>query len=157
LAHCGWCIVDVTDGGPTIRAAGVIETVKGDDALVAQDHHRRATELATALEGVFEAWRPDVVFAESFSPPRDARNASMLAWSWGVLSGLAARRGIPVHSKSPVRLKGALTGDQGASKGDMIAAVRERYPEVVFPDRRDWWEHVADSVAAAHAFVGARS
>jgi lambda repressor-like predicted transcriptional regulator len=51
-------------------------------------------------------------------------------------------------------LKAALTGNKTAKKDEVIAAVRELYPEVVWASRRDLHEHQADAVAAIHAFIG---
>lgn len=159
LAHAGLAVATVSDSGTRFEWAGVVETRKGSDCLVAEDHHRRATELAVDLARVLDEWTPSVIFAENFSPPRDARCASMLAWSWGVLSGLASERGIPVHGKSPVRLKDALTDDRGAKKPEMIAAALEQYPELqpfFSAQRQDNYEHIADAAAAVHAFTHRR-
>jgi Holliday junction resolvasome RuvABC endonuclease subunit len=81
----------------------------------------------------------------------------MLAMSLGVMAALAAHAGIGLQGKSPMGLKAALTGNRTASKAEMIAAAREEYPETqsLFDLLRSGdHEHLADAVAAVHAFYG---
>lgn len=156
LAHLGWAVAEV-GGAPRFLDAGVIETVRRADETSADSHTIRALELHRALREVFEKYKPDEVCAEAFSPPRDARNAAMLAWSWGVICALAGERNIPIRAKSPMPLKASLTGNRTAKKPEMISAVLEQYPETepLFPKRSDLHEHLADACAAIHYFHGA--
>lgn len=155
LAHMGLAIAHLTEGErPRIVWSGVIETTKDPIGTAAADNVRRARELHAELAARLALHRPSVIYAESMSHPRDARAAAMLSMSWGVVAALADQLALPVWSKSPMALKRAMTGNQTAKKAEMIAAVREQYPEVEWPERRDLHEHVADAVAAVHAFCG---
>lgn len=158
LAHLGWAVgvKQPQYHRPEIVAAGVIETVKNPEVTVSASHTERARELHDQLLDVIEKYKPDEICAEAFSPPRDSRNACMLAWSWGVITSLAARFNLPLQAKSPMPLKGALTGNRTAKKPEMIAAARRIYPESVntFPMRTDLHEHLADAIAAIHFFHG---
>ncbi len=155
LAHMGLALAHVPAGSkPRIIFGAVIETTKCSEGTAAGDNVRRAREVADALVEVIEREKPSRIVAEAMSHPRDARAAAMLSMSWGVIAATAARYNLPVEGKSPMALKRALTGNQTAKKDEMIAAVREQYPEVIWPRRRDLHEHLADAVAAIHAFVG---
>lgn len=156
LAHLGWCVALVNAGErPVVLDSGCFETVKRAEGTSADSHTERALELSAELQRIVQDWAPEAICAEAFSPPRDARNAAMLAWSWGVLCAVAQQHDLPIRAKSPMPLKRALTGNQTAKKDEMISAVREQYPEVSWPERRDLHEHVADAVAAVHFFHGA--
>lgn len=164
LAHLGWAVAGVPAPGagltkPRVVDGGVIETVKRQDSTSADSHTERAIELHAQLRDIFEKHRPDEVCAEAFSPPRDSRNAAMLAWSWGVLCACAGERGIPIRAKGPMPLKQAFTGNRTAKKPEMISAAQKLYPESagLFPERQDLHEHFADAVAAIHFFHGVRS
>lgn len=157
LAHLGWAVARIiVPGGPYVDAGGVIETVKNGEVTVADSHTERALELHAALLEVVQKHRPHEICAEAFSPPRDSRNACMLAWSWGVITALAGFHGIPIRAKSPRPLKKALTGDDCAKKPAMIEAAQAKYPESkkLFPARSDLHEHFADAIAAIHFFHG---
>jgi Holliday junction resolvasome RuvABC endonuclease subunit len=158
LAHLGWAVAqkasdfhraEVIDGG-------VIETLPREEGTRADSHAARALELHKQLVDIVEKHRPDEICAEAFSPPRDSRNASMLAWSWGVICAVASTYGISVQTKSPMPLKHALAGDRCAKKPAMIAAAQATYPESrkLFPRRADLHEHFADAIAAIHFFYG---
>ena len=155
LAHLGFAVASCPAGAkPMVLSGGVIETTKCSIGTAAADNVRRARELALALEAVVAEWRPARIVAEAMSHPRNSRAAAMLSMSWGVIAAIAERHSIPVDVKGPMALKRAMTGNQTASKDEMIAAVREQYPEVQWPARRDLHEHLADAVAAIHAFEG---
>lgn len=155
LAHMGIAVADISDGPrPRIVWSGVYETVKGHETTAAADNLRRARELALLLDAAFDTHQPTAVFSESMSFPRNAATAAMLSMSLGVASAVAARHGLAIEGKTPMALKRALTGNASAKKDEMIAAVRELYPEVEWERRSDLHEHQADAVAAIHAFVG---
>lgn len=155
LAHMGLAVAVVGKERPTVIWSSVIETVKQSEGTAAADNVRRAREVWLALDEVVSQYRPARIVAEAMSHPRDARAAAMLSMSWGVIAAIAAQRGLPVDGQSPMALKRRLTGNQTAKKDEVIAAVRELYPEVRWMPRRDLWEHQADAVAAIHAFSGA--
>jgi Holliday junction resolvasome RuvABC endonuclease subunit len=159
LAHLGWAVARVAKDQtrPQVLDGGVIETVKRTEGTAADSHTERALELHKQLDAIVAKWRPGEVCAEAFSPPRDARNSSMLAWSWGVICAIAGRAGLPIRAKSPMPLKRAFTGNQTAKKDEMIAAAEELYPEserlfFALPARNH--EHLADAIAAIHYFHG---
>lgn len=158
LAHLGWAVSVVREGEPaTVIDAGCIETVKRHDETSAESHAQRSVEVCDQLRAVIAKHAPTEICAESYSPPRDSRNAAMLAWSWGVVSTLAHLHRLPVRTKGPMGLKKALTGDRCAKKPEMIATAQSRYPESLafFPKRRpDLHEHIADAIAAIHFFHG---
>lgn len=161
LAHLGWAVArsnrDVfASNRAVVIDAGVVETLPREDGTRADSHRERAVELYEQLVAVVERHKPDEICAEAFSPPRDSRNASMLAWSWGVVTAVAAQFGLPVRTKSPMPLKKALAGVSTAKKPEMISACLRLYPEsqTFFPRRADLHEHLADAVAAIHFFHG---
>ena len=160
LAHLGWCVALVYADGkrPFITGGGVIETVKNPIGTAAADNVRRSMELASALERVVRDHCPRRIVGEAMSFPRNASAAAMLSQSWGVVAAIAERFNLAVDVKSPMALKGSLGGSRTASKTEVIAAIRELYPELVglFPPRRDLHEPLADAALAMHAFFGAR-
>lgn len=159
LAHLGWAVGHKVEHyhRASIVDGGVIETVSRAEGTRADSHTERALELHKQLVDIFEKHRPDEICAEAFSPPRDSRNASMLAWSWGVLCAVAGTYGLAIRAKSPMPLKKAFTGSATAKKPEMISAALALYPEsqALFPRRQDLHEHLADAIAAIHFFHGA--
>jgi Holliday junction resolvasome RuvABC endonuclease subunit len=159
LAHLGWAVVKTHEPGtwrPMVVDGGCIETWKRE-GIVSESHTTRALEVHKQLVDIVEKHQPDEICAEAFSPPRDSRNACMLAWSWGILCAVAGAYGLPIRAKVPMSLKGALTGNRTAKKPEMILAARAQYPESVplfSAQREDLQEHFADAIAAIHFFHG---
>lgn len=164
LTHFGYAVAEATYGGrPRFRVAGVLVTapvkwkgLKKDAPTKTEDHQRRFSQLATDLRGVVERHgKPSLIAVESLALVRGMSvvAVSALGRARGLVDGLAAEHGLPVHNVFPQTIKRVLCGEVSAEKPAVIAAVRRLYPELhelfaqLHPDNV---EHAADAVASLH-------
>ena len=92
-----------------------------------------------------------MVYAEAESGSQSSKAAQLMGKSWGVVSAVTLMVDVPVMQVQPKELKKVLTGEQTASKKDIEAAVKERFPgvEKLFEDikPRGVHEHGYDAIA----------
>jgi Holliday junction resolvasome RuvABC endonuclease subunit len=139
-------------GGVKAKIAAMITTKKEskkrnlrEDA----DEQRRLDEIRVEFGLLLDAFEPDVSAFEMIPKLRNPTANRNCAAAWGVLFCCCRERGIPVLVYDPQRIKQRVTGNRGASKTDMIKALKK-----VFPGFKGWpssakVEHVVDGGGAA--------
>lgn len=157
LSNMGWALVELLARGEKPLALGTWRTTASDAKSVAgaDDLVRRGRELAAQLDDVVCGYQPTVLCAERFSTvvaPRKGKgrgkfqpgttdeggfsvnvhNTTLLAWSWGIVTAVAARHQIPVRTCTPQGIKKALTGRGNAKKPEVQVALERRYGPLVF-------------------------
>lgn len=143
----GWVLVDTTSGEVQVLATGMAKPkhtgVKGNE-----DTFRKASVLFLELEHLLRVHQPEKVVHEA--PPVGGgvnRNPESSAAASMAVRCACAAMGIPVSMRAPQSIKGLLTGDRGATKGEVREAVLRLVP--AFAEHRPWNEHVADAAAVA--------
>lgn len=154
FASMGFAAVAVDPVGDLANAVWVVRTEKSTkkgNVRASEDNVRRAMELSFRLEEAVANWAPLAVAAETMSWPRNAGAAAKVALAWGVLCSVAKRHGLPLVQASPQQVKLAICGSKTASKEEVIAAVRKRWPELELPKQVTLQEHAADAAAVVVA------
>lgn len=134
---------------------GVFRTAKDDRkgrTLAVEDNVRRAREIAVALASIVDELDPIAIAAEAMSFPRSSSVAAKLALTWGVLVAMAEHHGLAIVQASPQEVKRGTCGRKDASKEDVAAELRRRWPELdVLEDAipKSQREHPYDALAAA--------
>lgn len=149
FAIMGWAIGGF---GPDlcVTRAGLIETVKSDKKLRVRsmdDTFRRSRDLANQLQKLIEQWHPWAIALEGFSPVRNASSTGKIGHAYGVIAAMAELRKLPVVSVSPQELKIELTGKRSASKEEVTAAAKKRFPKVRIDAVPSKANHCWDAVA----------
>jgi crossover junction endodeoxyribonuclease RuvC len=157
FASLGHTLVELDRERATIKAVGVFRTAKlstKQHVLAADDNLRRARDISAFLTTLCGRWDPKAICAESMSFPRNASAAAKVAMAWGTIAACSDRLGIPVVQASPQHVKLAVCGRKDASKEDVQAALRQRFPELPgFLDKTPTGqlEHPYDAVGAVVA------
>lgn len=104
LATFGVAAIDVIDGQPSVvytetftSKPGTKKTkmTKADDRLI------RLRDLIRWYDAVIVSLKPDVVAAESFSPPRNAASAAIVAMAWGAMATIVEYHKLPFVHATP--------------------------------------------------------
>jgi len=104
LATFGVAAIDVIDGQSSViitetftSKPGTKKTkmTKSDDRLI------RLRDLIRWLNAMIVSLKPQVVAAESFSPPRNAASAAVVAMAWGAMAAIVEQRGLPFVHATP--------------------------------------------------------
>jgi len=163
LATCGLAAVDLQPPSLAKRPdvlvrAWVVRTEKSArklDVRAADDHSRRARELAAEVATAIGIHRPLAVAIEAPSWPRNAATAAKIGIAFGAIYALAQEHRLPLVQASPQDIKRAVTGSKTASKDEVIAAIEARFPDIEWPTQTTLWEHAADAVGAVVANLDA--
>ena len=153
LATMGWTVIEFTPTGDKFVEAGVLRTEKSDKkrvVLASDDNLRRAREAADKLYYLFQTYQFSAICAESMSFPRSSSAAAKVAMVWGALAMLTAVHPISVVQASPQEVKKHLCGKRDASKEEVEAEVKKRYPtmEAALADvPKSFREHPYDAAA----------
>ncbi|PZR17513.1 MAG: hypothetical protein DI536_04155 [Archangium gephyra] len=129
------------------------------------DAETRTADLGARLQGIagllFQLvehhGRPALLACEALALPwgkTSMQTVSTLGRARGLVDALAGQHRQQVHEVQPAQLKRIVTGDQKASKQQVIAAMVARYPELaaLFAQLKAAnVEHAADAAAAIHA------
>lgn len=142
----GWVVFE--NGTPI--AWGNIETekTKKKTTRVSDDNFSRAMEWARALDEITEQYPVQGMIMEL--PSMGALSAAALRDMSTVLGIAGACAGIwrlPADVCTPTENKKALTGRKAASKDEMMAAVRKKYPNTPWPKTKSAFENIADAAA----------
>lgn len=108
--YCGYGLLEVQ--GNRIIGAGcdVISLIKEKDLLT------RLDMLYSAIEGVMDEYKPDVVAVESMFFQKHIRSIFTLGHARGVILLSIARHKVPMLEYSPREVKKAVVGNGNASK-----------------------------------------
>ncbi len=161
LAHLGWSLAHYEKGSLIYTALGVIVTKPTDDKSVykSDDDIRRARELTTQLNYIINSHTSmnesiAVICIEDMSFMRNAAAAAKLKMSHGVVAALSVVYNIPVLGVAPQALKKAVTGNDKASKNDVIHSLLNQYPALKIAMTgigKGDMEHCFDAAGAIHA------
>lgn len=118
---------------------------------VKADDLRRLIEIEQQFSEIVRHWPCDVVsFEESPSIKPNPRSTRIVALAWGACHAIATQKeGVLSFEYDPKILKKAITGENSASKAQMIAELSKRYSKLKdskIPKTHK--EHVADAIAA---------
>jgi len=128
----GYAVVELRPERDRAVAAGVIRTEKSSkkhNVLSTDDNFRRARAIADQIGLLLETWQPVAMCAESMSYPPSSSAAAKMAMSWGILATYSSLRGLALVQASPQEVKKTVWGSKNASKEEVAAAVRSKYPE----------------------------
>jgi len=158
FAAVGYALVELLPVGERVEELGVLLTEKSGKVRAVRasdDNVRRGREIDFGLWSVASSSMRSVVAicAESMSFPRHAGNAAKMAMCWGVIVGISARLGIPIVQASPQEVKKAVVGKKDASKEEVQAALKARYPcpATSVPFTKTRIEHPFDALGAVVA------
>lgn len=167
FANTGWAIMDLEGTTATVIDVGVFCTKKNDrkrNVSEISETFDRAREIARFIEGLIERYDVAVVCFESQSPVRNASASAKLGLTYGVIAAITARRNLAVVAPSPQKVKKAMVGRNSATKEEIEAAVRSKYPrskkafaqyeaDVPASRREHGFDAVAVVVASEHSEV----
>jgi crossover junction endodeoxyribonuclease RuvC len=141
LRRTGYGAVELRDGRPLVREAGVL-TTRAHDGLGA-----RLRQLHRDLEHLLRDLRPDVVVVEDvFVHRRFPRTAITLGHARGIIYLAATAAAVRIIELAPSTVKQAVAGSGRASKAQVQAAVG-----TVLGLRGLTDPHAADALALAYA------
>ncbi len=135
----GYGIVESADGGRLVRVCeGEIVTAQGSPLS------ERLLVISKRLAEIVDKYRPDTVSVESLFYAKNVKSAILLGHARGVAFLSAAAFGIPVAEYSPAKIKQAVVGYGGATKGQVQKMVK-----FLLKTGEDPKPDAADALAAA--------
>jgi crossover junction endodeoxyribonuclease RuvC len=139
LANTGYGVVERRGGRLVALDGGVIQTRAG----VA--HERRLADVHAAIEALLQEHQPEAVALEELYFGQNVRTAFAVGQARGVVMLAAGQRGVPCHSYTPQKVKGAVCGNGRAEKDQVARMVMTLLglAEIPRPD------HAADALAVA--------
>ncbi|MDR7418689.1 MAG: crossover junction endodeoxyribonuclease RuvC [Armatimonadota bacterium] len=141
LHHTGYGAVELREGRPYLREAGVLSTCAGDTLGV------RLHQLHRDVEHLLRDVRPDVVVVEDlFVHGQFPRTAITLGHARGVIYLAATSAAVEIMELAPSVVKQAVAGNGRASKTQVQASIR-----VLLGVRGLADPHAADALALAYA------
>ena len=136
----GYGVLDVRDGRPIIREAGVVRS------RARRPIEQRLQELYQGVGEVLSAARPaSIAIEQLYSHYERPRTAILMGHARGVICLAAAEAGVPVHHYAATQVKKMLTGNGRAPKSQIQLAICREFGLPQVPDPPD----VADAVAIA--------
>lgn len=154
LCNTGLAAVDLSPAGYRVVEALVVRTdpsAKRRRFLVGDDDARRVALIAGALDAAITKHRPVALVVEAPAGSKGARAARALGLAIATVVTVAKLRQLPLLQVQPLDVKRATCGTKNATKGDVIAAVERRFPDVQWPEPASVIEHAADAVGAVLA------
>ncbi|MEK7068739.1 MAG: crossover junction endodeoxyribonuclease RuvC [Patescibacteria group bacterium] len=118
----GTAVLDREKGKDVLRHSGCIQT------SASLSFPERLKEIGAAAEQLMDEWQPQCVALEEVYFKNNAKTAMQVAEVRGVLTYLAAARGLPVHQYTPLEVKVAVTGHGGSDKAAIALMVPKLLP-----------------------------
>ena len=131
LLVSGVAVVELEPSTEKVLHLAVIRTEKSAlkrEVKASDDNLRRARLIYEGVIAMCSLYSVRALCAESMSFPRSSGVAAKVAMTWGVIAAIATQLGIPVVQSSPQEIKKVLCGSKAASKEEVEAALRKRYP-----------------------------
>lgn len=154
LCNVGLAVMELRPVGERVLQTRVFRTEpspKKRKLLVAEDNARRVSELVGGLDDAITQHRPVALVIESPAGSQHAKSASALGMAFALVVAVAKVRRLPLVQVTVNDVKLATCGRRDASKEEVIRAMEERYPGIVWPEPRGVIEHAADAVGAVVA------
>jgi Holliday junction resolvasome RuvABC endonuclease subunit len=139
-------------GAKAIFAEAITTKPEGKKRNLRQesDDTRRLDLIRTEFSAIFDKIKPQIAAFERV--PRIARNPTatrQCALGWATMWTVCRERGLPVLIYEPEEIKYEVCKSRGASKDDMVKALKARFPGFKgWPDTKKV-EHCADAGGAA--------
>lgn len=134
LTHFGWACLESDGPGdaPRLVDVGLLCTEKDAENLAHPDAARRILEIGAGMRGLVERFSPVLASIESLALPfgTSKKTVSMLGRVRGVVDGVCFMRGLRLVEIEAKELKEFATGDKGADKPAMVAAMQQRHPRL---------------------------
>ncbi|HEV7449349.1 MAG TPA: crossover junction endodeoxyribonuclease RuvC [Candidatus Paceibacterota bacterium] len=133
------------DPGYERLGVAVVEKQNRKDVLLYSDCVRtkaalafpeRLAELGAAAEALIQEWQPTGVALEEVFFEKNAKTAMQVAEVRGMLTYIAASRGLSLHQYTPAEVKVAITG-YGHSDKKAVAAMVPRLVSITGKKRLD--------------------
>lgn len=112
---------------------------------------KRITDNFNFVKEALDKYTPEKVLVESPTGSQDS--SAMISYTFELaLIAYIQTLSYKVCTVTPAQAKKSLTGNKNADKKEVMAAVREKYPDAPFPSnsKGEWYaycEHLCDSVA----------
>lgn len=148
LTRCGLGVIEAGASRRVALVDVVVATSEPGDEVP-----RRLAAIASALEAVLDAHRPEAVAMERVFAQLNVRTVMGTAQVSGIVMLAAERRGIPVALYTPSEVKAAVTGSGRAAKPQVGRMVRRLLGEGVPSGPADAADALA--IAICHAWRGA--
>ena len=131
LARLGYGVIEVTNGDIRMVTYGCIET-SGKDLRASE----RLLKIYTAVEALFEKYRPSHVSLEKLFFTKNISSAMGVSEVRGIILLAAEQRTIPIAEYTPNQVKQAITGSGRADKRQMQEMIKIllRLDEIPTPD-----------------------
>ncbi len=149
------------DPGYERLGAAVLEKQKGKEVLLHSEcvrtpadlpFHERLKLVGAAAEALIQEWQPGAVALEEVFFEKNAKTAMQVAEVRGVLTYLAATRGLEVYQYTPSEVKVAVTGHGGSSK----AAIALMVPKLIELPKRPRLDDELDAIAVGITCLASR-
>ena len=131
---CGYGVVELQAGQMRVVAAGTLDLHK------IEDRYYRLGHLLQRLTHIINTFKPTEVALESAFYGKNVQSMLKLGRAQGVVMALSATHGLKVSEYSPAEIKKCITGQGGASKGQvarMLEAVLGCELDFPTPDASD--------------------
>jgi Holliday junction resolvasome RuvABC endonuclease subunit len=146
----------VVDDGVTLVSNLFVATkpdAKSRHVYAADKDGARVDEIADAVLVMVRGSRPDIVACEAPAGSQHAVSAKALALAYGTIRGALRACGITPVMVQAHHAKKAATGNKGASKDDVVAAMQARFG-VQIGGSKAYREAIADALSVACAAMG---
>ncbi len=164
FANVGFAIIDLfAIGGSDLVATKLVTTAPSKKKITQnQDEKQRLEEIEDAFIAFIDEHNPDVMVTEEPGKCLMKRNiGGKWVWQtnpkllrtsclmWGSIHGVCRGRGIYAISVGSQAIKKTLCNKKNASKPEVIAAVKSKFPGYTKWPKTKKVEHVADAAGAA--------
>lgn len=152
LTATGFAVLEL--GAETERCVdvGFVKTApdgKGRHVYAADQDGARIDEIAAELIRLLRIHGPDVVACEAPAGSQHAKSAKALGLAYGVCRGVLRTFGLTPLMVQAHHAKKAAAGSLSASKDEVQAAMRARFPEADITGTKPRQEAIADALAVA--------
>lgn len=141
----GVAILDRTANTDTLQYSDCFLTEKRDTVP------ERLASLGARLEKLFRKWQPEIVALERIFFSVNKKTAIAVAETRGMITYLAAKRGLPIVEYAPSEVKVAVTGYGHADKSQVAAMVTRLVHLPHSPRYDDEYDAIAIALTATAA------
>jgi Holliday junction resolvasome RuvABC endonuclease subunit len=151
MRHTGWTVF--VDGKPCDWGTIVTPGGKSKEGEVSADRTRWTEQITRELVAIIDRFPGQRIriWYEYPSGSQAAAACNMNGMVMGAVIATATLRRIERTWVTPYEVKASGVGIINATKKEVMAWVREFYPELNFPKDACHFEHIADSIAVYHA------
>jgi crossover junction endodeoxyribonuclease RuvC len=140
LQICGYACLEADGAGERLIEAGVVRTQSGSAI------EEKLNRIAGDIELLLKRFSPEIVAVEElYSHYGHPKTAILMGHARGVILQKVAEAAIEVRSFSATRIKKSVTGNGGASKGQVQRTIQTILSLPELPEPAD----VADAIATA--------